>query len=97
MTKYVHLYNVLQLEDILMQGTCSTFTCTLKQYTYLYCLRHEWRESVCLKGKYMQKSFCCISKKLVRRSLLFTMLTQQQISKTMKQIKNRGEKKEMSS
>jgi hypothetical protein len=60
-----------------MQGTCSTFTF---EAVYLYCLRHEWRESVCLKGKYTRKILLCISKKLVRRSLLFTMLILQQIS-----------------
>jgi hypothetical protein len=76
-----------------MQGTFHIYI----EAVYLYCLRHEWKESVCLKGKYMRKNILCISIKLVRRSLLFTMLTQQQISKTMNEIKNRGEKKEMSS
>jgi hypothetical protein len=59
MIKYVHLYNVLQLEDARYMFHIYI------EAVYLYCLRHEWRESVCLKGKYMRKSFCCISKKLV--------------------------------
>jgi hypothetical protein len=54
---------VLHLEDVLMQGRY-LFHIYIKA-VYLYCLRHEWRESVCLKGKYMRKSLLCISKKIV--------------------------------
>jgi hypothetical protein len=44
----------------------------------------------------MRKSLLCISKKHVKvysRSLLFTMLTQQQISKTINKMKTEGRKK----
>ncbi len=88
----MHLYNVLQLKDVRYMFHIYI------EAVYLYCLRHEWRERMCLKGKFIQKSLLCISKKHVKvysRSLLFTMLTQQQISRTMNEIKTEEEKKEM--